>query len=365
MGSQPPEKIEKGSAPPQPSDNSPRPKDKWDILDIILKPVGGLVTALVIGLLGYYTQGYLQSLDRIAESRAEDERRMRLYTELLNQREQSESKLRSEMFSKIIDSFITKNPNTTLDEQVLDLELLVHNFHESLNLTPLFAYLNRKLLAKNKDLTAKARESLKNRLKELAKEVAFRQTLALAPHGDAIEFPFIFSALKRDGKISNIIVGHMTTDREEVRPTPLIGDGSLKLAKHEQHFRLFLQDVDMDRKRLKVNLNIGGENDNEQLDFWVDYFDFPMIDNTRIKGGNRIAVVLSEFNVESSLTKKNEELLEGAGLITVIGFPEAYASMKDRAFLQDLLERLIEQNTSSGPDNTVGQDTLTNQEPSK
>ncbi|EFK10806.1 conserved hypothetical protein [delta proteobacterium NaphS2] len=112
-------------------------------------------------------------------------------------------------------------------------------------------------------------------------------------------------------------------------------------------------------------LNIGGGNDNEQLDFWVDYFDFPMIDNTRIKGGNRIAVVLSEFNVESSFKEKHEELLEGAGLITVIGFPEAYASMKDRAFLQDLLEHLIERNTSSGPDNTVGQGTLTNQKPSK
>ena len=97
----------------------------------------------------------------------------------------------------------------------------------------------------------------------------------------------------------------------------------------------------------------------------MDYFDFPMIDNTRIKGGNRIAVVLREFNVESSLTEKNEELLEGAGLITVIGFPEAYAGLKDRAFLQDLLENLIEQTTSSGPDDTDQQDTLTNQKPSK
>jgi hypothetical protein len=328
--------------PVEPMSRQSKARDKWDIIDIILKPVGGLITALVIGLLAYYTQGYLQSLDRIAERNADNVRKFRLYTELLNQREQSESKLRSEMFSKIIDSFITKNPNNDIDEQVLDLELLVHNFHESLNLTPLFAYLHRNLRAPDKHLTEQERENMEKRLRDLAKEVALRQLLALTSHGDTIEFQFSFKALKLEQETYNIVVRDVTTDTEGPMSLPQrIGEGILKFAEQKQHFSLYLEGVDVTRERLNVMMEINGEHGSSPLKFWVDYFDFPMIDNTRIKGGNRIAVVLNEFNAESSQINGKNKQLDGAGMITVIGFPEAYASLKDRAFLQDLLEQLV------------------------
>ena len=327
--------------PAEPMSRQSKAKDKWDILDIILKPVGGLITALVIGLLAYYTQGYLHDLDQNAERNADKVREFRLYTELLNQREQSESKLRSEMFSKIIDSFITKNPNNDIDEQVLDLELLVHNFHESLNLTPLFAYLHRNLRAPDKHLTDQERENMEKRLRDLAKEVALRQLLALTSHGDTVEFIFNFKRGTLDKEESDIVVFDMTSD-EPLTQANKIGEGTLKFAEQKQHFSLYLEGVDVTRERLNmtmiINDNHGG---NPPLKFWVDYFDFPMINNTRIEGGNRIAVVLNEFNAKWSQNNGEGKRIDGAGMITVIGFPEAYASLKDRAFLQDLLEQLV------------------------
>jgi hypothetical protein len=285
------------------------------------KTRGGLLTALVIGLLGYYTQGYLRDLDRATERRAEQERKTQLYTELLNQREQSESKLRSEMFSKIIDSFITKNPNTTLDEQILDLELLVHNFHESLNLTPLFAYLHRKLRKPDERLTDAARDRLDKRLHDLAKEVALRQMLALAGHGKTVEFRFTFEALRLKGETFNIVVRDMMTDTSPLGLPQMIGEGVLDLEGKTQRFRLYIEDVDPARKRVKLIMEINGEDGGKPLTFWVDYFDFPMIDNTRIGGGNRIAVVLTDFDAQSTRISDTEEKLDGACLITVIGFP--------------------------------------------
>ena len=35
-------------------------KDIWDKLDIVFKPLNGLLTALAVGLLGYYTSNLLR-----------------------------------------------------------------------------------------------------------------------------------------------------------------------------------------------------------------------------------------------------------------------------------------------------------------
>ena len=65
-------------------------KDFWDKFDIVLRPINGLLTALAVGLLGYYTSSFL----RQGELRQTNER---VYTELMSSREQAESGLRKDM----------------------------------------------------------------------------------------------------------------------------------------------------------------------------------------------------------------------------------------------------------------------------
>jgi hypothetical protein len=66
-------------------------KDLWDKLQIVFHPLNGLLTALTVALLGYYTSGLL----RDNETRAANER---VYTELMSSREQAESSLRRTCF---------------------------------------------------------------------------------------------------------------------------------------------------------------------------------------------------------------------------------------------------------------------------
>ena len=66
----------------------------------------------------------------------------RLYSELTSKREESDSALRKDMFTSIINSFLREGP-ATLEQKMLNLELLVYNFHESLNLKPLFVHIQR------------------------------------------------------------------------------------------------------------------------------------------------------------------------------------------------------------------------------
>ena len=51
------------------------------------------------------------------------------------------------MFRSIIQSFVTpkKDDPPDMEEQLLNLELLAYNFHESLNLKPLFIHLWKKI----------------------------------------------------------------------------------------------------------------------------------------------------------------------------------------------------------------------------
>jgi len=117
--------------PSQPS------KDKWDKTRVILGPLGGLLTAFAVALVGFFGS-------RVLEQRQTLDSNYRLYSELMSKREESESLLRKDMFKSIIESFLkdgsTKN---SLDASLLNLELLAYNFHESLNLKPLFIYLER------------------------------------------------------------------------------------------------------------------------------------------------------------------------------------------------------------------------------
>ena len=114
-------------------------KDKWDKAGVILKPVGGLLAAITIALFGFLGSNYL-------ERRQDTEMRMRLFTELISEREQAESALRKDMFKSIIDTFFNpqvKSPST--DDKLLNLELLAYNFHESLNLKPIFEQIKEEI----------------------------------------------------------------------------------------------------------------------------------------------------------------------------------------------------------------------------
>ena len=113
----------------EPGENDqPGKKDGWEKAKVILEPVGGLLTALAVAGLGFYGS-------RVIESRQALDSNSRLYSELMSKREESESALRKDMFNSIIGSFLSAGTSAgSLESQVLNLELLTENFHESLNL---------------------------------------------------------------------------------------------------------------------------------------------------------------------------------------------------------------------------------------
>jgi len=62
--------------------------------------------------------------------------------------------------------------------------------------------------------------------------------------------------------------------------------------------------------------------------FTVSYFDFPMIDNTRLVGGQRCAVVLNNMSDQSAD-------------ITLVLFPGTYASLKERPYFDEVIQSVL------------------------
>ncbi len=112
-------------------------KDIWDKLAIISRPLSIIMASMLTAYLGYLGSVYLEKQQKISGN-------IKLYAELMSSRERSDSDLRKEMFHTTLSAFLNPSPKT-LKDNLIKLELLAHNFHNSLDLAPLFEHLNKRL----------------------------------------------------------------------------------------------------------------------------------------------------------------------------------------------------------------------------
>ncbi len=283
-------------------------KDSWDRLQIVLQPLGGLLTAGAIAIFGFVTSSKLDQRQTL-------ENNTRLYSELMSRREESESALRKDMFVSIISSFLNHG-GSDLNSDVLNLELLAYNFHESLNLKPLFLDLKRRI---SKDIaTAKTPETRTEdqdylaRLERVSREITRKQMIVLEGVGRKFDRTVDLSG---DPEGTSLDAATMTLD--SVQTT----------------FGIDVLQVDRANREIKLALNIETP-DPEQgrqtkvATFVVSYFDFPMIDNVRLVRGQRCAVVLNNFSDQSAD-------------LTVVLFPGAYASLKEKPYYNEVIENVL------------------------
>jgi hypothetical protein len=285
-------------------EEQPKKRDIYEKIGLVLQSSGGLLTAVTVAIIGLMGSGYLKDQEfRVT--------RDRIYIELTSKREEAESALRKDMFVSIIQSFLRPGASG-MDERILNLELLAYNFHESLNLKPLFLYLERQI-GRSSDAQKK---DFMGRLYKVASEISQKQLLVLESAGKKIDRDIFLEDLKRN-------------------PGGLrLEDATLVLEGVKRQFSLFVLNADLKTQQLKVRMEVKTQAkdstsvETNTAEFWVGYFDFPMIDNTRLTNDQRAAVILNAFE-------------DGAASITVAYFPGSYASLKDKASLQEVLQNML------------------------
>jgi hypothetical protein len=284
-------------------DRSPH-KDFWDKLHIVLAPVGGLLTAMAVTFVGVKGS---QVLDR----RQAVETNARLYSELMSRREEAESSLRKDMLVSIIEHFLEPGAGD-LDGKVLNLELLAYNFHDSLNLKPLFLDVVRQIeTARSHD-----RDAMLQRVRRVAREITTKQLFALEGHGRSFRRSVDLDELAHAGTVA--------LDGEAIRLGDLQADVNVRVL-----------GVNPEQQALRVRLEVKAPSP-DQPDTWaafeVGWYDFPMIDNTRLANGMRCAVTLSAF-------------APGMADLTTVCFPGEYASLKDRPYYDEVIQKLRDATT--------------------
>jgi hypothetical protein len=279
-------------------------RDGWDKADVIFKIASSVITALAALVIAYYGS--------LISNALEERKLQATYTDLLSRREEADGTLRKDMFKSIIDSFLDpKSKEAPLGRKILNLELLTHNFHDSLNLKPLFTNL-RDEIDQSKD--RKTKENYLARINEVAMDISRKQMLILEQHG------------KKHTE---------TIDLKKLVDEPQVIEWSETLNQTQRKFSVVVLEADPIRKKLKVSLRVADLNKDSprfgqttHQDFRVGFFDFPMIDNTRLSDNERCAVVLNQFDGP-------------VAEIEVVYFSGDYASLKDKAYFPEVLGKLF------------------------
>jgi hypothetical protein len=297
----------------------------FNSLGSFLKGLGGTLTAVAVAVVGIYGS------DVLDRSRARDSD-AQLYAQLMSKREDAETLLRKDMFNSIIGTFLkTSATGYPYEQQVLNLELLAYNFHEALDLAPLFKHVYMDI-SNSKDRYA---GEYMHRLEKVAGEVKTKQIAALEESGG-----------KLDGAIS---IEDLNKVFKEGEGLPVLLDGvilpssrvfrALDPALQETKFKVEVISTDTIKKEIRVKLEVrqlqqaadskdAPEETASTFNFTVSPFDFPMIDNTRLPRGQRCALVVRNFD-ERSIS------------ITLVYFPGSRASLKEKPFYDEAMHELL------------------------
>jgi hypothetical protein len=294
-----------------------RERDAWDKAEIILKPVGGLLTALAVAALGFGTSSYLRSREAreatLRERLQTRDTNARLYSELTSRREESESALRKDMFKSIIDSFLGSG-RATPEQEVLNLELLVYNFHESLNLKPLFRHIQREIR------DSPQRSEFLARLNRVAEEVTKKQMLVIEEGGASFD---------ATANLKTLSFGGPGATASAVAKDLVVGG-------IRRNFKVEVLEADRKNQGLQLRVTVrsgqGSRVETTSTEFWLDSFDLPMIDNTRLPHDQRFAVVLNNFDASN----------ESAD-ITLAFFPGKYTGLREKPYYDEVLASLLAQ----------------------
>jgi len=295
-------------------------RDLWDKVQIVMQPIGGLITALTIALVSYFGSGYLNN-------RQNNDSKIRLYTELMSSREQSESALRKDMFNSILGTIL--KDSHSLDENILQLELLAYNFHESLNLMPLFLYMDRQI-AKEKNIPLKT--EYRKRLYKMAGDVISKQISSLegAATRETMFITFPDDSIGRKPGLSQDLAMDWK-DSKVFYDTVKVGNTN---SVYKRVVFLKASGYNVDEKTVNVRLDIETSVNDKFInmvtqEFTIDYFQFPMIDNTRLSNDMRCAVVMRDFDFPNFIE------------VDILYFPGSHSSLKEKPYYDEVVKKLL------------------------
>lgn len=324
----------------QPGDEANRrPKRDWlDITDILLRPSAAFLTAVTVALIGWFGQQALEFRASEETKRASSLQSYQLYSQLLSNREESESSLRKDIFGSILKEFLAASGDDDGHEYIrnrlLKLEILALNFGDALSLSPLFLELDKNIRQTRygTEFARLDKADDRKRLESLARRVAQQQLSALSTGGNDWDFEVLLS------KVSDDQYAYYPRDEDKDMDGKPDGDDyySKRLEEIDRNYEFRFSRADSEDHSVNVEIAIQKVNDNNkeglvewpvEQRFTLNFFNFPMVDNTRLSDDQRFALIMTGFGSRSIA-------------FSAIVFPGKYSSQRDKPFIDDVIHRL-------------------------
>ena len=192
--------------------------------------------------------------------REQAEQQFRLYTDLMSKREESDTAVRRGLFDKLIGTYLAPTPGD-LGKRLVALELLSLNFHDSLNLSPLFWELANDI---GKSPAGKARDEYSEHLDRVASQVKVRQAALLEVDGRRQDF---------DVDLNHEFAGSDAPSFHVKAPRVRDDSSGGGAEPPPREFDVAVVAHDPVHRRLKLTITSPGL---KTLAFWLDPYDFPL-----------------------------------------------------------------------------------------
>jgi hypothetical protein len=260
-------------------------------------------TLLIAGVITGAIQWYGIREERAAKQRAERSQSGQMLVQLGNAREAAIANLRAQMFNTLLQNYFTQGNE---HERIAILEMIGLNFRDAVQIKPMFKILNTEL---HGDKNIQHAGALKQTLRTSAKSIIKDQL-------DQIR-------QARDGAVCRVL---LTVGKAE-KPAcfPLL----------ELELRVVEEDEIQVRANISNGLLVTSDGVQPKDEFWVTYFDMPMVDYTPVRSGSnepwKYSIVLSDAAPE-----------EKSAEIVVAVLPDESYTPTDRYNFDRLLARFLE-----------------------
>jgi len=327
---------------PQPEER-PKKKDLWDIMQA-LGPALIAATVAIMGSVYSYQQAQMTKASEMRE----------VYTKIMTERESSDNSIRANMFQILFTAMFSKDITSTnnpdnirlIKQRVMFLDVLSRNF-DTVDIKPLFEELDSDLTAKiyddqsYSDSSQKDYFAMRSELRRIGRNLSIKQLNALASlPGTVVKSITLME--DKEGNLQVIQDENVANGNGDLIPVEIkaqsIDDGKVEITLEYQKTKASDQGF-------------------KAPSFLITFYDMPYIDNSIIDKDMRVGVVLTKYvatkdlnvfrdRLDKRLIKDYEDLKAGGIIkyaeLRLIKFPAKYTGHRDRPYLQDILQELVE-----------------------
>lgn len=326
------------------SEQPPKKKDLWDIMQA-LGPALIAATVAIMGSVYSYQQAQMTKASEMRE----------VYTKIMTERESSDNSIRANMFQMLFTAMFSKDVTSTnnpdnirlIKQRVMFLDVLSRNF-DTVDIKPLFEELDGDLTAKiyndqsYSDSLQKDYFAMRSELRRIGRNLSVKQLNALA----SLPGTVVKSIVLLEDKDKNLVVMQDESSANSNGDTIPVEIKAQSLDDGKVEITLEYQKTKASDQGFKAP------------SFVITFYDMPYIDNSIIDKDMRVGVVLTKYattkdlelfrdRIDRRLIKDYEDLKSGGiakyAELRLIKFPAKYTGHRDRPYLQDILQNLVEE----------------------